>query len=276
MRRHPLVPFVVACALTILATGWHRSRPAHPRGSSLLRAKTEEDQAVVAAAAHSEELPATAAEPLEDPLVEFDCGLARGFRSEGGAVVEFRGIPYGAPPVGARRWRAPAAADCWDGVHDATRYGSMCAQSAQWTSEFGGSEDCLYLNVVAPADLRSRAAPLPIVAWIHGGSLVMGNASMVGYRVTPAAVARGNFITVGFNYRLNAFGFLATEALVDESATGAAGNYGLMDQVRPSKPRAGAQLLVVSCSSSRSSAVARRREAARLGPHAPRHRDRSS
>ena len=40
-----------------------------------------------------------------------------------------------------------------------------------------------------------------------------------------------NTVFVGFNYRLNAFGFMALEALSWNSIHGASGNYGFMDQI---------------------------------------------
>ena len=40
--------------------------------------------------------------------------------SEADGVLVFKGIPYAAPPVGARRWMAPEREDAWDGVRDAT------------------------------------------------------------------------------------------------------------------------------------------------------------
>ena len=45
-------------------------------------------------------------------------GKIEGVEHDG--VLVFRGIPYAAPPVGARRWLPPAREDAWDGVRDAT------------------------------------------------------------------------------------------------------------------------------------------------------------
>lgn len=40
-----------------------------------------------------------------------------------------------------------------------------------------------------------------------------------------------NIVGVSFNYRLNAFGFLALRSLADASSTNMSGNYGFMDQI---------------------------------------------
>lgn len=72
-----------------------------------------------------------------------------------GPVSAFRGIPYAAPPVGPNRWRAPQPVVSWNGVRDATRSGSDCAQALfppdAAPIETAPSEDCLLLNVWKPA-----------------------------------------------------------------------------------------------------------------------------
>ena len=55
-------------------------------------------------------------------------GKVEGFEDDGVAV--FQGIPYAAPPVGARRWLPPEREDAWDGVRDATAFSPQSAQGA--------------------------------------------------------------------------------------------------------------------------------------------------
>ena len=66
------------------------------------------------------------------PEVSTTAGRVRG-RVEDGCAV-FRGIPYAAPPVGPRRFQAPAAPQRWAGVRDAAvsdrRARSRCAPGA--------------------------------------------------------------------------------------------------------------------------------------------------
>src|ERR1019366_2630611 len=93
-------------------------------------------------------------------------------------------------------------------------------------SPFGvaaASEDCLYLNVFAPA--RSSGRRLPVMVWVHGGSLLVGESD----DYNPAGLVRRGVIAVTVNYRLGALGFLAPPALASQPG-GASGNYGLMDQ----------------------------------------------
>jgi para-nitrobenzyl esterase len=89
------------------------------------------------------------------------------------------------------------------------------------------NEDCLYLNIWAPA--RSDRAHLPVMVWIHGGGYANGSASMPLY--WGDRLAQKDVIVVTFGYRLGPFGFLALPELSRESAHSASGNYGLLDQV---------------------------------------------
>ena len=52
------------------------------------------------------------------PTVKVDAGVLSGSVDTSGVLV-FRGIPYAAPPVGDRRWRAPAPLAPWNGVRAA-------------------------------------------------------------------------------------------------------------------------------------------------------------
>ncbi len=131
----------------------------------------------------------------------------------------FQGIPYAEPPV---RWRAPRPAKPWQGVRDATRPGSQCAQigaNDAGQPVVAGSEDCLYLNVTTP---RKRTGPLPVLVFVHGGGLVTG----FGSAYDPQRIVKQDAIVVTLNYRLGALGFLRHPALRDPSS----GNFGLADQ----------------------------------------------
>ena len=88
------------------------------------------------------------------------------------------------------------------------------------------SEDCLYLNVWAPA---GRARRLPVMVWIHGGGFVIGSGSLAAS--DGAALARKGVVVVTLNYRLGRFGFFAHPALTRDHPGEPTGNYGLMDQI---------------------------------------------
>ena len=160
-----------------------------------------------------------------DTPVAVTGGLVRGALSETHpGILAFKGIPFAAAPVGELRWRPPAPVEAWEGVREATAPGSICMQhGAQQAPQ---SEDCLFLNVWAPA---AAAEPLPVMVWIHGGGYRLGAGSGAGYDGSP--LASNGVVLVTINYRLNLFGFLAHAALSAESAHGASGNYGLMDMV---------------------------------------------
>ena len=147
-------------------------------------------------------------------------GAVRGLVTKN--TSEFLGIPYAAPPVGALRWRPPQPAARWAGVRSATSFGPHCAQSASPFGEASTSENCLFLNVFAPAS--GIRAGLPVMVWIHGGALVTGESD----DYDPTALVQHGVIVVSINYRLGALGFLADSALASRS--GDAGNYGLEDQ----------------------------------------------
>jgi para-nitrobenzyl esterase len=153
------------------------------------------------------------------PVVNAPDGPVQG--KAAGTTDEYLGIPYAAPPVGALRWMPPQPAAHWTAVRDATSFGKHCPQGPSFFGKASMSEDCLYLNVFAP---QGTSQNLPVMAWIHGGSLEVGESDDYG----PAALASQGVIVVTINYRLGALGFLADPAL--DSPDGKSGNYGLMDQ----------------------------------------------
>jgi para-nitrobenzyl esterase len=165
------------------------------------------------------------------PKVRTAQGEASGKWIHDGKEKAFLGLPYAAPPIANLRWRAPEPPLPWSGVHDATNFGNRCQQWHVWDdyifTDPGPSEDCLYLNVYAPATAK-QGSKLPVMVWIHGGGFLAGAASEPRY-TDPALVAKG-VVVVTLNYRLNVFGFLASEDLAKEQG-GHAGNYGLMDLV---------------------------------------------
>lgn len=154
--------------------------------------------------------------------VQTESGPVAGSTSAG--VSSWLGIPYAAAPVGALRWKPPAPAPSWSAVRDATRFGPACPQVHPEALEW--SEDCLTLNVWAPA--REGGEALPVMVFVHGGGWAMGSGSQDWYEGAP--LARRGVVVVTLNYRLGALGFLAHPALTAESAHGSSGNYGLLDQ----------------------------------------------
>ncbi|XP_047437499.1 para-nitrobenzyl esterase [Mugil cephalus] len=161
--------------------------------------------------------------------VTTDCGDFRGRHKNG--AYSFRGMPYAAPPVGGLRWAPPAEPVCRGGVGDASRFRSMCPQvrPLRSTGKVMGQEDCLFVNVWTPT--LQPSAKLPVMVWIHGGYLQMLSGDYQGYSPTEKLAADTGMVYVSFNYRLNAFGFLALEMLRAGSPKNTSGNYGFLDQI---------------------------------------------
>ena len=118
------------------------------------------------------------------------------------------GIPYAAPLLarGAGAPRVPCTLG-WRASGD----GVLRLQLAEQRKlpELGGgdpgqfSEDCLYLNVWSPV---ARAAPLPVMVWLHGGGFTLGAGGLPPYN--GRALAKRGTVVVTINYRLGHLGFL--------------------------------------------------------------------
>uniref|UniRef100_A0A2K5W1Q1 Neuroligin 2 n=1 Tax=Macaca fascicularis TaxID=9541 RepID=A0A2K5W1Q1_MACFA len=189
------------------------------------------------------------------------CGVRRELNNEIlGPVVQFLGVPYATPPLGARRFQPPEAPASWPGVRNATTLPPACPQNlhgalpaimlpvwftdnleAAATYVQNQSEDCLYLNLYVPTedgpltkkrdeatlnppdtDIRDPGKK-PVMLFLHGGSYMEGTGNMFDGSVLAAY---GNVIVATLNYRLGVLGFLSTG---DQAAKG---NYGLLDQIQ--------------------------------------------
>lgn len=173
--------------------------------------------------------PAVAAPKPEPVTARVEQGLTVGRRADG--VESFKGLPYARPPVGPLRWRPPQPAEPWDGRRDAAQVGAICIQPpANGDNGVGPlpmSEDCLTLNIWAPAE---REGPLPVMVWIHGGGLNNGSGTAALYDGTN--LAKRGVVVVTLNYRLGRLGFFDHPALAGERGPDQpAGNYGMMDVV---------------------------------------------
>lgn len=163
------------------------------------------------------------------PQVKTDSGVVEG--KEVGAVHAFLGIPFAAPPVGELRWKPPAAPAKWTDVRKATDFGAHCLQGDIYGDMnfrgAPGSEDCLFLNVWAPA--KPSAPRLPVMVWIYGGGFAAGSTSE--QRQDGTNLAQQGVVVVSMNYRLGIFGFFVHPELAKESGHNSAGNYGFLDQL---------------------------------------------
>ena len=152
-------------------------------------------------------------------------GEVAGPRNE---VQVFKGIPYGVPPLGHRRWKPTEPAPSWSGIRQAKGYSPQCLQATHTDIAMRpGSEDCLYLNVWTPA---AKGEKLPVMVWIHGGAFRWGSGE-----IDAVPLARKDVVVVSMNYRLGLFGYLAHPELTAESPHHSSGNYATLDQIQALK-----------------------------------------
>jgi len=169
----------------------------------------------------------------------------------------FLGIPYAKAPVGDLRFRPPQDPERFDEKPlEAFAFAPVCPQKMMATSllELTGDEDCLYLNVWAPADAKPGDT-YPVMVFLHGGSNALGSGDqtigdflemvklsnssidlgpIVDQINSPALDSRvytGHYfagaqdvILVTINYRLGPLGHLANPAVGEGS-----GNFTFLD-----------------------------------------------
>ncbi|WP_337185551.1 carboxylesterase family protein [Phenylobacterium sp.] len=130
-------------------------------------------------------------------------GLLVGRRADG--VDRYFGVPFAAPPVGERRWAAPQPPSPWTGRRPALAFGPDSPQPPfeGWGQSRAArmDEDCLYLNVWAPAG----ADGAPVLVVVHGGGFqLMSGAHPI---FDGETLASAGIVVVTFNYRLGVLGF---------------------------------------------------------------------
>ncbi len=170
--------------------------------------------------------------------VKTENGWVRGLPAADPRITSYKGIPFAAPPVGENRWRAPQPCADWEGELFCAEFAPIpmqanCAGDPQkdiyareWhvDPELAMSEDCLYLNIWAPADGRQN---LPVYVWYYGGGLQVGNTWEMEF--DGERIARRGIVVVTVAYRLNCFGFLCHPEITSE-APEAPANFGFLDQ----------------------------------------------
>ena len=170
--------------------------------------------------------------------VKTENGWVRGLPAADPRITSYKGIPFADKPIGKNRWRAPQPCPDWEGELFAADFGPIAMQAncagdpakdiyaREWAvdAELPMSEDCLYLNVWAPADGRKN---LPVYVWYFGGGLQVGNTTEMEF--DGERIARRGIVVVTVGYRLNAFGFLCHPDITKE-APEAPANFGFLDQ----------------------------------------------
>ena len=177
---------------------------------------------------------------MDKYVINTPCGQVKGTDCRLDGVVAFKGIRYAT----AKRWGYPEQVRHWDGIYEATEYGSCAYQPRSFENEaenpnkrfyykefregmdYTYSEDCLFLNIWKPEDAK-EGDDLPILFYIHGGGYTGGCAHEKHFD-DPIWAQKG-IIAVSINYRLGPLGFIALPELKEEA--GHTGNYGLYDQL---------------------------------------------
>jgi para-nitrobenzyl esterase len=174
-------------------------------------------------------------------VAQTSCGKVQGLVNQG--VELYRGIPYGGPTHGERRFLPPSKPLKWTGTFDATRNGPRCPQgpgniflNSTLGEYFGGgradrvalaqqtdSEDCLALNVLT----ASRRGKKPVMVYIHGGGFT-GGSGLLGV-FSDRFVREEDVVLVSLNHRLSVFGYLYLGDLDQRYAD--SGNAGQLDLV---------------------------------------------
>ena len=208
----------------------------------------------------------------ETGVIETTGGPITGVHLGSSAWVDeaFFGVPYAAPPTGRRgRWQPPRELEPWASVLPCNATRPSCfGRDVPGVNISFMSEDCLYLDIYTPskaamdaskaasasaasasaasASTRTPSQPplssppplLPVMVYLHGGSLVEGSSTAIQSGFGGVAnTTRAGVISISINYRVSVLGFLALDALAEADARSSggaagrrvAGNYGLLD-----------------------------------------------
>ncbi|KAJ4419134.1 putative secondary metabolism biosynthetic enzyme [Gnomoniopsis sp. IMI 355080] len=126
------------------------------------------------------------------------------------------------PPINSLRFAPPHIYNQTFASRDATKPPAACIQFYADFAEAGAqSEDCLFVNVWAPAN-ATTTSNIPVKVWLYGGGNNAGGISNATY---DGCTASENIIQVSINYRLGPLGFLSIPEL------NITGNQGLQDQL---------------------------------------------
>ncbi len=148
----------------------------------------------------------------------------------------FKGLQYGQ----AARWQSASIFDEYEpNGFEAQQYGARCPQPL-WNpkNQLRGAEDCLYLNIWAPADAIENKSTLPVMVFFHGGGFVAGGADkfyhtadgeLIDLYTGRSLSADQDIVLVTVNFRLGILGTLATDGITGQEPENG-GNYGFQDQ----------------------------------------------
>lgn len=180
---------------------------------------------------------------LIEEYLQLNEGKVQGVYNEDKSVRVYAGIKY----AQAERWREPQAYT-WEGVRDGSYFAPKSMQpksnplvdslmdiysEGKWRPNYlvkpvekRSEEDALSLNIWRP---NTDETNLPILVFIHGGSLTNGSNSFEEYN--GENIAKHGVVMITITYRLGVFGYFAHPDLKEESPNKTTGDYGLLDQI---------------------------------------------
>ena len=190
----------------------------------------------------------TVKNPKPSEVISTNYGKVRGVLNKDESVAVFAGIPYAKAPIGDLRWKEPQDPSYYEGTLITDHFMPRSMQqrnlpiydsivrlfvyndykvSLDDNYTEAVSEDSLYLNIWKP---NREVKDLPVMVFVHGGSLKNGTGSASDYN--GENLAKEDIIFVTLNYRLGVFGYFADEQLIRESPNNSTGNYGLLDVIK--------------------------------------------
>ena len=154
-------------------------------------------------------------------------------------VDAYLGVPFAQPPVNELRWEKTQPKTFNQEEFFASDFAPACMQGPRivnWYKGvalgFGGdpnyidlpdiSEDCLYLNMWIPNNLKYSDTKLPVLVYIHGGSNRAGWSFEPNYN--GKKLAEKGIIVISVAYRLGVFGFYSHPEL-------SVSNFALLDVI---------------------------------------------
>ena len=160
-------------------------------------------------------------------IITTSSGVSQGVLNKN--VITWEDIPYAIPPEGDLRWKAPRALISPES-NIQPQDGNGCLQEASIYAGIQdegivGQEDCLYLDIKAPASNLNRR--LPVMFWIHGG----GNTSGVkDYYDFSELIREHEVLVVTINYRLGPMGWFTHPAIQGlQNGIDKTSNFGTLD-----------------------------------------------
>lgn len=165
---------------------------------------------------------------IADYEVATNSGIVQGYKKNN--IVYWDDIPYAKPPINELRWKAPRQINQPKKLI-LPRDNNFCVQrpsslgGASGDGMYVGTEDCLYLDVVAPANKNSVLKP--VMFWIHGGGNTSGLKDLYDF---SKMAKKHDVLIVRVNYRLGPFGWFTHPSIQElQEGLDKSSNYGTLD-----------------------------------------------